>query len=154
MNYFSKNIRALRTKSGLKQSDMLDNLGIARTTWSSYENGVSQPDIDGILKIAYFFQVSIATLLDTNLEAVDPHTLEQYTASQNTNESANSSSHEVPANPLLTDPVISEVLQAKQQVIDTQAETIRTLTNFIETQLTKKESLAQDGFPDRGTNFR
>jgi transcriptional regulator with XRE-family HTH domain len=70
-NFFSQNIRLLREQKGLKQHEMQDRLGFARTTWSAYEQGRSQPDIDGILRIANFFGVAVVDLLDKNMGDVN-----------------------------------------------------------------------------------
>jgi transcriptional regulator with XRE-family HTH domain len=67
MNYFAENIKALRKEKGLKQAEIHEILGFPRTTWSSYENGASQPDIDGILRIADFFGVAVTDMLSRDL---------------------------------------------------------------------------------------
>jgi transcriptional regulator with XRE-family HTH domain len=131
MNYFSGNIRFLRNKRGLSQAEMLNNLGFPRTTWSSYENGVSQPDIDGILRIASFFGISVAELLEKDLSdhdfilsepavsAVEKTVLKDSIA--NYTRSSNRGGH-----------LLKEIVNAKQQVIETQAQTINALQALIE----------------------
>lgn len=148
MNYFSKNIRILRIKHGYKQADMLDNIGIARTTWSSYENGVSQPDIDGILKIAAFFDIQVSTLLDKDLHQSDTAAIEKENENQNTNYKSGNTAEEIGVQSLQMDQLISEVLQAKQQVIELQAETIRTLQALIESQLAELKPNNSQASPD------
>ncbi|BAV09465.1 Peptidase S24-like [Filimonas lacunae] len=76
MNHFASNIQFLRKFKGLKQAEMLDALGIKRTTWNNYEMGVSQPNIDQIVSIASFFGVSLNMLLVHNL-ADDVHLLKE-----------------------------------------------------------------------------
>lgn len=132
MNYFSGNIRFLRNKRGLSQAEMLDHLGFPRTTWSSYENGVSQPGIDGIVRIASFFGISVTELLEEDL------TEKEYLLF---NESSETS---LEKKILAEDPVdykkslaqverlLNELVKAKQEVIDTQAQTIRTLQTLVE----------------------
>jgi transcriptional regulator with XRE-family HTH domain len=67
MNLFAKNLKALRSQKGLKQEEIKDYLGYPRTTWSSYEQGNSQPSIDEILRIAKFFDVGVTELLSADL---------------------------------------------------------------------------------------
>lgn len=45
------------------------SIDIGRATWSNYENGHSEPDIDKIIGIAEFFGVSIDDLLTVDLGA-------------------------------------------------------------------------------------
>jgi len=73
MNFFAQNIKALRTKKGLKQAELAEKLGFPRTTWSSYESSVSQPNIDGLLVIAEFFGITVTQLLQNDLS--DAHLL-------------------------------------------------------------------------------
>lgn len=49
------------------QHDMPDLVKVSRVTWSNYENDHTQPDIDKLIDIADFFEVSIDHLLKTNL---------------------------------------------------------------------------------------
>lgn len=58
MDSFKKNIRALREYLGLNYEQILENLNIKRTTWSNYENGVSNPNLEDFVKIAKFFGVT------------------------------------------------------------------------------------------------
>lgn len=108
---------------------MLNNLGFPRTTWSSYENGVSQPDIDGILRIASFFGISVTELLEKDLsdhdfilsEPAEPaiektvqDSIANYTRSSNRGQY-----------------LLKEIVNAKQQVIETQAQTINALQALV-----------------------
>jgi len=54
----------LREKAGLTQKDLATKLGIARTTYSGYENGAREPDLDTLKRIADFFEVSLDYLLN------------------------------------------------------------------------------------------
>ena len=67
MNYIAGNIKFLRESRGLKQSEMLDSIGIAQTTWNNYEKGVSRPKYDDLIKISNTFDVSIDDLLKADL---------------------------------------------------------------------------------------
>ena len=64
---FATNIKLLRESRGLKQSGMLNALGFKRTTWNGYESDKSTPNIDDLIKIAKFFDLSESDLLHTDL---------------------------------------------------------------------------------------
>jgi len=71
MSFFATNLRFLRKRKGLSQAEMQDSLGFPRTTWASYESEKSEPAIDEILRIADFFEVSVADLLRRDLQNVN-----------------------------------------------------------------------------------
>lgn len=62
MNFPTK-LKKLREEKKLKQQDVADKLGIARTTYASYEQGKREPDHATLVKIADFFGVSLDFLL-------------------------------------------------------------------------------------------
>lgn len=108
---------------------MLDYLGFPRTTWSSYENGVSQPDIDGILRIASFFGISATDLLKRNL-CEDDSLLSESEESRE-NEPLPGKVKEVRYVTEREIGLLREIIQVKQQVIDTQAQTIGALQALV-----------------------
>lgn len=58
-----KNLKILRNERKNTQQEMATLLGIARSTYTQYETGVSQPDNDTIIKLANYFGVAIDYLL-------------------------------------------------------------------------------------------
>ncbi len=70
MIFFSENIKRLRLKKEVSQAEMAVSIGIPRTTLSSYEQNVSQPDMEGLLVIANYFGVDVNDLLTKRL-AID-----------------------------------------------------------------------------------
>lgn len=60
---FSKRIEKLREKEKITQKSLAVKLGIARTTYSGYENGAREPDLETLKKIADYFEVSIDFLV-------------------------------------------------------------------------------------------
>ena len=56
-NYFPKNLRYFRNKRHIDQQVMADDLGISRSTLSSYENGVRNPNLDMVYKIAKYLKI-------------------------------------------------------------------------------------------------
>ena len=57
-NYFAKNIKYLRKKKNIDQQIMADDLGIAQSTLSCWENGLRTPDLDMIAKISKYLNIS------------------------------------------------------------------------------------------------
>jgi transcriptional regulator with XRE-family HTH domain len=55
---------ALRKQKNLTIQNMADVLGIAKSTYASYETGYRQPPIDALIKIADFFKTSLDALVD------------------------------------------------------------------------------------------
>lgn len=58
----------LRAKARLTQDEMADKFGVSRQTIYKWENGVTYPEVDKIIKISEFFDVSIDYLLKNNLK--------------------------------------------------------------------------------------
>ncbi|RYL93472.1 helix-turn-helix domain-containing protein [Sporolactobacillus sp. THM7-4] len=53
----------LRKEKKLTIQNIADLLGIAKSTYASYETGYRQPPIDALIKIADFYQISLDTLV-------------------------------------------------------------------------------------------
>ena len=56
-------LRTLRSSRKITQMDMAKLLGCARTTYTQYETGVSEPDFETLVKLADYFNVSVDYLL-------------------------------------------------------------------------------------------
>ena len=56
-------IRTIRAEKGLTQQQVADHLSIDRSTYAYYESGRSRLNLDIIVKLAHFFQVSYATII-------------------------------------------------------------------------------------------
>jgi len=67
MNEFAENIaktlRAARQAAGLTQQDMAAQLGVCRSTYTYYETGRTQPDLESLAKICRVLGVSADSLL-------------------------------------------------------------------------------------------
>lgn len=59
-------LKDLRLKRNLLQKDVATFLGIERTTYVKYENGISEPNYEMLKKIATYFNVSTDFLLEHN----------------------------------------------------------------------------------------
>lgn len=59
-----KKLRLLREANNLTQKQMANILSVTQKSISTYENGLTEPDISTMIKIADFFDVSLDYLLD------------------------------------------------------------------------------------------
>lgn len=66
-----KNLRELRLKAGLSQEALGDRILLSQQTINKYENDKSEPDIDTLIKLARFFNVTVDYLIG-NEEAQIP----------------------------------------------------------------------------------
>ena len=56
-------LKSLREEKKLRQSDLADFLEISQQAYQRYENGTSEPNGDGFVKLADFYHVSTDYLL-------------------------------------------------------------------------------------------
>lgn len=59
---FNENLKEARLKSGISQKDLAESIGVAKSTYSLYESGKREPNVDTIKKIASSLNVSADTL--------------------------------------------------------------------------------------------
>lgn len=64
-------ISELRRKRNLKRTDLATLLNVSGATISMWENGQRRPDIDKLLEIAKFFNVTIDWLLNSTETSVE-----------------------------------------------------------------------------------
>lgn len=60
---FSQNLKKLRKSKRMSQEDMANYLGISRQGYSKYENELSEPSYQMLMRIADLFNVSVDDLL-------------------------------------------------------------------------------------------
>ncbi len=77
MSYFGQNIKLLRKRRRRTQDDVAFALELKRSTLSGYENGVAQPGLDTLAAFSRYFNVSIDTLVKTDLSALAESRLSQ-----------------------------------------------------------------------------
>ena len=65
---FNENLKIARERKGLSQKDMAENIGVAKSTYSLYESGNREPNVQTIKKIADILNVSADELLGINEE--------------------------------------------------------------------------------------
>src|SRR6266542_2880823 len=69
-NYIQTNLALLRKRKKLTQEEAATGMGFKRTTYSNYENGHTEPDIEALQKISSFHGISIDNLVNTDLSNV------------------------------------------------------------------------------------
>ena len=62
-NYFGKQLKELRIAHGLSQRELGDVFGFSNQAVSFWESGRSDPDLDMLVAIAKYFNVSTDELL-------------------------------------------------------------------------------------------
>ena len=77
MSYFGQNIKLLRKRRRRTQDDVAFALELKRSTLSGYENGVAQPGLDTLAAFSGYFNVSIDTLVKTDLSSLSESQLSQ-----------------------------------------------------------------------------
>lgn len=60
---FAENLKNLRTKKGLTQTQLADRLWLNKSIISAYENEQRMPSLDVLVKLSYEFNVSMEFLL-------------------------------------------------------------------------------------------
>lgn len=65
---FSQKFTQLRKKNNLTQESLASKLAVSRKTISNWEHGRNFPDIETLIKISIFFNVSLDSLLKNNID--------------------------------------------------------------------------------------
>ena len=60
---FNENLKTARERKGLSQKDIAESIGVAKSTYSLYESGNREPNVQTIKKIADILSVSADELL-------------------------------------------------------------------------------------------
>ncbi len=82
--HFSTNLKFLRKRKGRSQEDVAGLLGIRRTTYSAYELGKSEPNLETLLKLSAWYRLSIDHLLATDLSSTGESVLSEWERSYDT----------------------------------------------------------------------
>ncbi len=56
---------------GYKQKQVAEAIGVNRATYANYECGRRSPDIDGLVKLAGFYRISLDELVGCNTSGLD-----------------------------------------------------------------------------------
>ena len=60
---FNDNLKTARERKGLSQKEVAEKIGVAKSTYSLYESGNREPNVQTIKKISDVLSVSVDTLL-------------------------------------------------------------------------------------------
>lgn len=64
----AENIRSFRKKQGLVQEQLAEAMGVTVSAVSKWEQGIATPDINMIMGLADFFQISVDVLLGYEIQ--------------------------------------------------------------------------------------
>src|SRR5271157_2296329 len=64
---FSNNIKFLRKRKGCTQDEVALDLNMKRSTLGGYENDVAQPNLDVLIAFSKYYNVSVDTLVKTDI---------------------------------------------------------------------------------------
>lgn len=79
MDTFGNKLKHLRNLRGKQQKEVAIELGLSKTTYSSYENDSRMPGIKMLIKIADYYNVSIDFLLGRdNKTYIDKSEVQSY----------------------------------------------------------------------------
>lgn len=65
---FNENLKIARERRKMSQKDLAESIGVAKSTYSLYESGNREPNVQTIKKIADILNVSADELLGINEE--------------------------------------------------------------------------------------
>ena len=65
--YLPTNLKTLRKRRKRTQDDVASSINVPRPTYSGYENAVSYPSIEILIRISLYYEVSIDVLLKIDL---------------------------------------------------------------------------------------
>lgn len=65
---FCNRLRELRTTQRYKQKDVAKACNVLPSTYSQWESGKLEPNLEMLVKLADFFEVSLDELFDRNFE--------------------------------------------------------------------------------------
>ena len=67
---FNENLKNARERKGMSQKDVAEEIGVAKSTYSLYESGNCEPNVQTIKRIADVLNVSADDLLGLNDEPI------------------------------------------------------------------------------------
>ncbi|MBD3637256.1 MAG: helix-turn-helix domain-containing protein [Crocinitomicaceae bacterium] len=64
------NLKLLRKRRKLSQEEIASELGLTRSSYSGYENGVAEPNLSTLIKFSNFYNISLDKLIKRDLNEV------------------------------------------------------------------------------------
>ena len=65
--YLSSNLKLLRKNRKLSQEDVSKKIGLTRSSYSGYENGVAEPGIENLVLISEFYKIPLDDIIKKDL---------------------------------------------------------------------------------------
>lgn len=65
-----ENLKLLRKRKKVSQEEIANDLGLTRSSYSGYENGVAEPSLDTLIKFSEYFDISLDKMIKTNLARI------------------------------------------------------------------------------------
>ena len=62
-----ENLKLLRKRKGISQEEIANDLGLTRSSYSGYENGVAEPNIETLIKISEYYDISLDKFIKRDL---------------------------------------------------------------------------------------
>ena len=62
-----ENLKLLRKRKGISQEEIATDLGLTRSSYSGYENGVAEPNIETLIKISEYYDISLDKFIKRDL---------------------------------------------------------------------------------------
>jgi transcriptional regulator with XRE-family HTH domain len=67
MNHLSTNLKKMRMHHGMTQAEAAERLGVQRSRYSGWENGMSEPNLDMLLACCTLVKMSVGIMLTKDL---------------------------------------------------------------------------------------
>lgn len=80
---FSENLQFIRSRAGITQEQLAEQLSVSRQSVSKWESGLSFPEMDTLLRICELYDVNLDTLLRGSVEQSSVADTAQYDAFMN-----------------------------------------------------------------------
>jgi transcriptional regulator with XRE-family HTH domain len=68
----SSRLKFIRRMRGVTQQQVADAINVSRTTYSTYERGRAEPDVELLRRLSEFYKVSADFLLQIDIKSEDP----------------------------------------------------------------------------------
>lgn len=68
------NLKLLRKRRGVSQEEIATELGLTRSTYSGYENGIAEPSIETLIKISAYYDMSLDKFVKRDLSRISEKT--------------------------------------------------------------------------------
>ena len=103
--YFYENLKLAREQKGLSQKDVAEKIGVAKSTYSLYESGNREPNVQTIKKIANALDVSADISIHAPTKGATSHPSVSSMELHNFNPRSHEGSDDIPPRPDARHPI-------------------------------------------------